>query len=53
MIGDDCVDTARFVRSSLHGFVHLELGEAFQIPRSTDLSFSRLVDALDTTLTTW
>jgi AcrR family transcriptional regulator len=51
--GDDCVDAARFVRSSLHGFVHLELGEGFQIPRSTDLSFARLVDALDTALTTW
>src|SRR5680860_1042493 len=48
--GDDAVDAARLVRSTLHGFVSLELGGGFAMPRSVDRSFERLIDATDHTL---
>lgn len=51
--GDDAVDAARLVRSSLHGFVSLEVGGGFGMPRSVDRSFARVVDALDHALNTW
>jgi hypothetical protein len=35
------------VRSALHGFVTLEIGEGFGIPLHLDESFARLVSALD------
>ncbi|MDQ6776967.1 MAG: WHG domain-containing protein [Actinomycetota bacterium] len=51
--GDDAVDAARFVRSTLHGFVSLELGGGFQMPRSVDRSFERLVSATTQALSCW
>lgn len=53
IIGEDAVDAARVVRSSLHGFVSLEVGGGFAMPQSVDRSFGRLVDALDHALDTW
>ncbi len=49
----DVVDAARFVRSALHGFVSLELGGGFGLPRSADASFQRLVAAVSRALTAW
>ncbi len=49
----DAVDAARFVRSALHGFVSLELGGGFGLPRSADASFRRLVAAVSRALTDW
>lgn len=51
--GENAVDAARVVRSSLHGFVSLEVGGGFAMPQSVDRSFERLVDALDHALATW
>ena len=51
--GEDAVDAARFVRSTLHGFVALEAVRGFGIPRSVDRSFDRLVDGLDRALVGW
>ncbi len=51
--GDEAVDAARFLRSTVHGFVSLELGGGFGMPRSVDRSFERVVDALDHALGTW
>ena len=51
--GDDAVDAARFLRSTLHGFVSLEAAGGFGIPRSVDRSFDRLVGSLDRALGSW
>lgn len=51
--GDDAVDAARFARSVLHGFVSLEAGGGFGIPRSVDRSFDRAVSALHDALASW
>jgi AcrR family transcriptional regulator len=51
--GSQAVDAARFVRSTLHGFVALENAGGFAMSRSVDRSFERLVDALDDTLAAW
>lgn len=45
--GDDLIDAIRAVRSALHGFVDLELGGGFGLPRDTDQSLHRMVTALD------
>jgi AcrR family transcriptional regulator len=45
--GDDLVDATRAVRSALHGFVVLENGGGFGLPRDVDRSFDRLVTMLD------
>lgn len=50
---EEAVDAARFARSTLHGFVSLEVGGGFGMPRSVDRSFERLVDALDHALAGW
>ncbi|SFT47522.1 hypothetical protein SAMN04487904_102357 [Actinopolyspora lacussalsi subsp. righensis] len=42
---DEAVDAARYVRSTLHGFVGLELAGGFEIPRSFEHGFDRLTDA--------
>jgi hypothetical protein len=47
------VDAARFVRSTLHGFVSIELGGGFELPRSVEHSFKRLIAATDRALATW
>jgi AcrR family transcriptional regulator len=45
--GDDAVHAARIVRSTLHGFVALELGGGFAMPLDLDESFARLIGVLD------
>ncbi len=45
--GEDTVDAARALRAALHGFVALEAGGGFGLPRDVDRSFERMVDALD------
>src|SRR5215203_6981484 len=40
------IDAARFVRSSLHGFVTLEQAGGFGLPQDVDESFRQLVAAL-------
>jgi AcrR family transcriptional regulator len=42
------IDAVRAVRSGLHGFVALELGGGFGLPRDVDASFAYLVAALET-----
>lgn len=49
----DVVDAARFVRSTLHGFVSLELGQGFGLPTSVDRSYERLVAATHQALSQW
>ncbi len=39
----DAVHTARLIRSSLHGFVSMELAGAFGLPESVDESFDQMV----------
>ncbi len=51
--GSDAVDATRFVRSTLHGFVSLELGGGFGIAQSVETSFQRLVAATDQALHYW
>ena len=51
--GADAIDAARFLRSTLHGFVSLELGGGFGIPQSIDASFRRLVMASNSALQAW
>jgi AcrR family transcriptional regulator len=51
--GDDLVDAARALRSALHGFVMLEIGGGFGLPRDIDRSFDRLVATLDAGFDRW
>lgn len=51
--GDDLTDAIRFVRSTVHGFVLLELGGGFKQARELDQTFARIVDALDAALRSW
>lgn len=44
--GPRLVDAARALRAVLHGFVTLEAGEGFGLPRDVDRSFSFLIDTL-------
>ncbi|EXG82647.1 TetR/AcrR family transcriptional regulator [Cryptosporangium arvum] len=44
--GPRAVDAARALRSALHGFITLEAGGGFGLPRDVDRSFSYLVDTL-------
>jgi AcrR family transcriptional regulator len=53
LTGADAVDATRAIRAALHGFVTLESGGGFGIPRAVDLSFTRLVDGLDAMLDSW
>jgi AcrR family transcriptional regulator len=45
------VDAIRILRSTLHGFVMLELGGGFGLPDDLDRTFARLVDGLVAGLT--
>jgi AcrR family transcriptional regulator len=45
---DRAVDVVRSVRAGVHGFVALELGGGFRLPRDLDRSFAVLVDLLVT-----
>ena len=47
------VDAARFVRSTLHGFVSLELGGGFGMAQSGGASFHRLVGRHQPGLSDW
>jgi AcrR family transcriptional regulator len=49
----DTVDAARFLRAALHGWVALETGGGFAMPRSVDRSFDRMVDGVHHALTAW
>ncbi|WP_403020852.1 TetR-like C-terminal domain-containing protein [Salinibacterium sp. GXW1014] len=51
--GDDAVDATRFLRSALHGFIALETGGAFALPRELERSFEKLTDSVVTALATW
>lgn len=44
--GSDAIDATRALRAALHGFVTLEAGGGFGLPRDIDRSFERLVDLL-------
>lgn len=48
--GDGLTDAIRIVRSTLHGFISLEIGEGFKQARSLDATFESLISALDTAL---
>lgn len=48
---EDLTDAIRIVRSALHGFISLEIGEGFKQVRSLDATFTRLVSTLDAALT--
>lgn len=50
---EDAVDATRLLRSALHGWVVLETGDGFAMPRSVDSSFEALVAGLDRALGTW
>lgn len=43
---DARIDAIRILRSTLHGFVSLELGGGFGLPDDLDRTFARLVDGL-------
>ncbi|MFI6320127.1 TetR/AcrR family transcriptional regulator [Nonomuraea sp. NPDC050556] len=49
----DITDAVRLLRSTFHGFVTLEAVGGFGAPRDLDTSWSRILTALDHTLTTW
>ena len=50
---DDAIDATRALRSTLHGFVTLELGGGFGLPVDIDRSFERLIRGLVTALANW
>jgi AcrR family transcriptional regulator len=49
----DLTDAMRFVRSTLHGFASLETVDGFGHPRGIDASWSRILDAVHTTVSNW
>jgi AcrR family transcriptional regulator len=51
--GDEAINAARVARSSLHGFVSLELDGGFGLPQDIGQSFERLVSALHVSLRDW
>jgi AcrR family transcriptional regulator len=53
LTGDDAVDATRALRSALHGFVVLENGGGFGLPRDVDRSFDQMVAALDLAIKSW
>ncbi|MCW5953053.1 MAG: WHG domain-containing protein [Propionibacteriaceae bacterium] len=53
LAGDDLTDAIRLIRSTLHGFVSLELVGGFKQPRDLDATLVRIVDSLDGVLTGW
>jgi AcrR family transcriptional regulator len=50
---DRSIDAARFIRSTLHGFVSLQLAGGFGLPDDVEASFDRTVAAIDRALSTW
>jgi AcrR family transcriptional regulator len=53
LAGDAQVDAARAVRSAIHGFVVIENGGGFGLPRDIDRSYASLVLAFDVALANW
>jgi AcrR family transcriptional regulator len=53
LTGDDAVDAARALRAALHGFVDLEANHAFGLPTDVDRSYRRLIEGIDTTMSSW
>jgi AcrR family transcriptional regulator len=51
--GDDAIDAIRAFRSTLHGFVSLELLGGFGLPVDIDRSFDRLVSGMVVALAGW
>ncbi len=51
--GDDLVDATRFLRSALHGYVAIEAAGGTKLPRDNDLSFQRMITALDLAYNAW
>lgn len=51
--GTDAVDAARALRSALHGFVMLEIGGGFGLPRELVRSFEAMVAGLEVALASW
>ncbi|MFE7774294.1 TetR/AcrR family transcriptional regulator [Streptomyces sp. NPDC057445] len=49
----DLTDAGRLLRSTFHGYVHLELGGGFGHPRDVQESWSRSLDALHSLLENW
>ena len=50
---DDAIDATRALRSTLHGFVTLELIGGFGLPVDVDRSYQRLIRGLVTALANW
>ena len=50
IVGDGAVDATRILRAALHGFVSLEAGGGFGLPRDVDRTFDRLIAGLDAAL---
>jgi AcrR family transcriptional regulator len=53
LTGDDAVDAARFLRSTIHGFVALERAGGFGLPVEVDASFEAIVVRIGMMLRTW
>lgn len=53
LTGDDAIDATRALRACLHGFVTLEVGGGFGMPRDVDRSYEGLVEGLDVMLSRW
>ena len=53
LTGDDAIDAVRFFRATLHGFVDLETRDAFQLERSVDESFDRLLRQVELSVERW
>ncbi len=51
--GDDAVDAIRALRAAMHGFATLEAARGFGLARSVDVTYARLVDALDAAFAGW
>lgn len=51
--GDDLIDAIRLIRSSVHGFVTLELAGGFKQAREVDATFARIIASLDGVLRGW
>lgn len=49
----DLTDAGRLLRSTFHGYVHLQTSGGFGHPRAVDASFARTLEALHRTLTNW
>ena len=51
--GDDAVDATRALRATLHGFVALEAGGGFGMPREVNKSYRRFIAGFDELLAGW